>query len=140
MGEPRSRLGWLLASNVIVGSVLLYPTFGQMFYFHYRQGIPKFLALTWLGLLFAAITVWRRPLSSPSRIRLFLVAWVTSFLPPVTAFGIMLHTLFWKGSIPDPSTVFSWLGFAFTSGALFTAGYWVPFTFVNYRALRKRAA
>jgi len=124
---------------MLVGSVLLYPTFGSIFYFHYRAGVPQFLGLTWLGLLLAGATFWRRP-PQDTRVGALLLAFAVTFFPPVAAYGIMLHTLFWEHEVPDLSTVFDWLAFMFTNGALFTAAYWVPFTFFNYRSLRKRAA
>jgi len=63
---PIRQFATLLAIN-IASSILLFPAFGHISYFDLR-GIPKLLAITWLGVAVLGVLLWPRV----SRIRLAL--------------------------------------------------------------------
>lgn len=127
------RYSTLLAVN-LVGSVLLFPAFGQVFYFDLR-GIPKLLAITWLGVAALGLLLWPQV----SRVRLSLAlpaSLLVVYMPAAVAWGIVMRRVFFEG-VPMPPELFSLASSAAVVGGLFTAAFWLPFSLFNCWVLRR---
>jgi hypothetical protein len=125
----------LLLANLLALPILSFPAFG---FIHYMDldGIPKFILVGWASATAAALAIWpqaarRRGLSS------YALFFISAYVPVVLAYGAALHKLYF-----DLSAYRLWKYFehSLLLGGLFTAGYWLPASLLNFLALRARAS
>jgi len=134
-GLSNRRFAALFGVNV-VGGLLLFPAFGHIFYFD-LHGIPKLLALTWFGVAALGLFLWPQI----SRVRFLLalpVSFLAVYIPATVAWAIVMRGLYFA-STPTPEELWSLISSAALLGGLFTAGFWLPFTFFNAWFLRRAA-
>lgn len=127
------RKWWLLAVNLLAIPVLSVPSFGFIAYMNLR-GVPTFIAVAWAGVALASFLLWPSVLAKP-RLTASAMALAAALLPVVVAWAIALHTLYWR---PGDGLVelARWARDAILLGGLFTGGYWLPASVVNYLVLR----
>ena len=129
------RWATLLAIN-FVGSVLLLPAFAHISYFD-LDGIPKFLAITWLGVSVLGLLLW--PQVSRSRLSFALpVSLLIVDIPSTVAWGTVMRAVFFQGA-PTLDELYRLASSASLVGGVFTASFWLPLTLVNCWVLRRAA-
>jgi len=134
-GLPIRRFATLLVIN-LVGSALLFPAFGHILYFDLR-GIPKLLAITWLGVAVLGLLLWPQV----SRVGLSLALFASLsvvYLPASLAWAIVMRRVYFEG-VPTPGELYSLCSSAAVIGGLFTAAFWLPLSLLNCWVLRRAA-
>src|SRR5262249_4273753 len=135
--RSEKRMYWLLAANLVALPMLASPAFGFIFYMNLR-GVLIFVLVAWATATLAAFALWptlaRRPLAVA-----YPLAFAAAFLPVVLAWGIALHTLYWRPG-DGLSEVARWIEDAVALGGVFTAGYWLPASVLNCFLLRRGAS
>ena len=127
----------LLLANLIALPLLVSPSLGFIGYMN-RTGVAEFIVVGWFLAACLAALLWRRVPSKrgPAGYGLALVA---AFVPVVFAWAIALRSLYWPEE-PDSLELWRWVGDVIILGGLFTSGYWLPASILNYVVLRRRAA
>ena len=127
---------WLLACHLAAIPILTSPSFGFISYMNPR-GILLFMVVAWGTTALAAFTLW--PAIARRRLAVaYPIALAAAFLPVALAWGVALHTLYWRPG--DGFFEFiRWVKAAVVLGGVYTTGYWLPTSVLSCFILRRRA-